>query len=81
MLRQFYSDEEVYQVDCQRIWRAGWIFAGHSCEIPKAGDYFTLELDGDSIILTRDGNGRARALYNVCRHRGSMICDHSEGHA
>jgi Rieske 2Fe-2S family protein len=80
MLREFYSDEEVYQADCQRIWRTGWIFAGHSCEIPKPGDYFTLEVDGDSIILIRDGNGKTRALYNVCRHRGSMICDHADGH-
>src|SRR5579872_4155377 len=80
MLGQFYSDEEVHEVDCRRIWRTGWIFAGHSCEISKPGDYVTFEIDGDSIILIRDENGAAQALYNVCRHRGSLICDHSEGH-
>ena len=62
MFREFYSDEEVYQVDCQQIWRTGWIFAGHSCEIPKPGDYFTLEVDNDSIIVTRDGMAMTRAL-------------------
>jgi Rieske 2Fe-2S family protein len=77
---QFYSDDEVYQLDCQTVWRIGWLFAGHSCEIPKPGDYFTLELDSDSVIVTRDRNGQARALHNVCRHRGSLICDNSDGH-
>jgi glycine betaine monooxygenase A len=80
MLGEFYSDDEVYRVDCQRVWRTGWLFAGHSCEISKPGDYFTLELDSDSVIVTRDRNSQARALHNVCRHRGSLICENSDGH-
>ena len=80
MLRDFYSDEEVYRLDCQKVWRTGWLFAGHSCEISKPGDYFTLEVDADSIIVTRDAAGRARALHNICRHRGSLICENAEGH-
>jgi len=79
LLGEFYSDDEVYQLDCQCVWRTGWLFAGHSCEIPKAGDFFTLQVDNDSIIVIRDQNGEARALYNVCRHRGSQICDTPEG--
>jgi glycine betaine monooxygenase A len=79
LLRDFYSDEEVYQLDCQRVWRTGWLFAGHSCEISKPGDYFTLEVDCDSVIVIRDQNGQARAIHNVCRHRGSLICNSPEG--
>jgi len=80
MLRPFYSDDEVYRFDCLRVWRTGWLFAGHTCEISKPGDYFTLEVDSDSIIVTRDRNGQARALHNVCRHRGSLICENPDGH-
>jgi Rieske 2Fe-2S family protein len=79
MLREFYSDDEVYRLDCQRVWRRGWLFAGHACEISKPGDYFTLEVDSDSVIVTRDTNGQAQALHNVCRHRGSLICENSSG--
>jgi Rieske 2Fe-2S family protein len=80
LLGPFYSDDEVYRLDCQRVWRTGWLFAAHSCEISKPGDYLTLEVDRDSVIVTRDRNGQARALHNVCRHRGSLICDNSDGH-
>src|ERR1700722_19990993 len=80
MLRDFYSDEEVYSFDCQKVWRTGWLFAGHSCEISKPGDYFTIEVDADSIIITRDAAGHVRALNNVCRHRGSLICEDAVGH-
>ena len=76
----FYSDETVYRADLERIWRTGWLFAGHSCEIPKAGDYFTLEVDKDSIVIVRGADGVIRGFHNVCRHRGSLICTESAGH-
>src|SRR6185369_11078814 len=76
----FYSDESIYRADVERIWRTGWLFAGHTCEAPKPGDYFLVELDTDSIIVVRDEAGRLRAWHNVCRHRGSLLCTESSGH-
>jgi Rieske 2Fe-2S family protein len=78
--REFYADEEIYQADLQTVWRGGWLFAGHSCEIAKPGDYFTFQLDSDSIIVIRDEQAAVRALHNVCRHRGSVICTEAAGH-
>jgi len=62
------------------IWRGGWLFAGHSCQIPNPGDYFLYPVEEDSLIIVRGDDGQARALYNVCRHRGSIICEAEEGH-
>src|SRR3954471_24786826 len=72
--REFYFDEEIYRLDLDAIWRRGWLFAGHSCEITRVGDYFTLPVDRDSIIVIRSDDAAVRAFYNVCRHRGSFIC-------
>lgn len=78
---EFYQSELIYQADLERIWRRGWLFAGHSCQIPSPGDYFTVRVDNDSLIVTRDELGEVRALYNVCRHRGTELCDDGAGHA
>jgi Rieske 2Fe-2S family protein len=78
--RELYSDDEVYRLDLDRVWRTGWLFAGHSCEIPRSGDYFTLGVDADAIIVIRAEDGAVHALHNVCRHRGSMICEEQAGH-
>jgi glycine betaine catabolism A len=80
LIQAFYRDPEIYRLDLECIWRKGWLFAGHSCEIPNPGDYITFELDEDSIVVVRDERGVAHALHNVCRHRGSLICAGSEGH-
>ena len=77
--RPFYHDELLYRAELEFIWRAGWLFAGHSCQIPNPGDYFLFEVDGDLLIIVRNDNGQVNALYNVCRHRGSLICDEAEG--
>ena len=77
---EFYRDDAVYRRDIERVWRTGWLFAGHSCEIAKPGDYFTLGVDSDPIVVIRDDDGAVRAHHNVCRHRGSMVCTEPAGH-
>ncbi len=77
--REFYRDELVYRADIERIWRRGWLFVGHTCQIPEPGDYFTFQLDSDPLIVVRDDQGGIRALHNVCRHRGTLICDAPSG--
>ena len=78
--RPFYHEELLYRIEMEYIWRGGWLFAGHSCQIPNPGDYFLYPVEEDSLIIVRGDDGQARALYNVCRHRGSIICEAEEGH-
>jgi glycine betaine monooxygenase A len=77
--RPFYRDETIYRADIEQIWRKGWLFAGHGCEIRNPGDWLTLQVDTDSIIVIRGEDGAVRALHNVCRHRGSQICGAARG--
>ena len=76
----YFIDPGIYRLDIERVWRTGWLFAGHSCEIPEAGDYFLVELDTDSVIVVRGDGGAIHALHNVCRHRGSILCTEPCGH-
>ena len=78
--RPMYHDELLQRAELELIWRGGWLFAGHSCQIPNPGDYFLYDVDDDSLIIVRQDDGGVQALYNVCRHRGSIICEEAEGH-
>lgn len=77
----FYHREDVYRLDVERVWRRGWLFAGHACEIPYPGDFFTMEVDTDPLLIVRGDDGAVRAFHNVCRHRGSLLCEAAQGHA
>ena len=46
---------------------------GMSGLLPEPGAYYTHDLSGLPILLTRADDGEVRALLNVCRHRGSRV--------
>jgi choline monooxygenase len=43
--------------------------------LPGPETFRTVDLCGTPILLTRDGQGRVRALANACRHRGVRVAD------
>ena len=77
--RELYHDADVYQQDLEQIWYKDWIFAGHSFEVPKAGNYLTLQIGSYPVVIVRDNSGDVRAFHNSCRHRGSRLCTESKG--
>ena len=56
--RPFYRDEALYRADLERIWRRGWLFAGHACELRSPGDYLTFA--GRHRLAHRDPRRRRR---------------------
>ncbi len=78
--QHYFQDPGIYRADLDGIWRTGWLFAGHSCELREPGDYFLVPIDVDSVIVVRGRDGELHAHHNVCRHRGSAICDADQGH-
>jgi Rieske 2Fe-2S family protein len=78
--RRFYADPDFYRAELERFYFNRWICAGRADHVAKSGDYFTRTLGDDSVIVTRDGSGEIHALWNVCRHRGTRLCEQAEGH-
>ena len=77
--QKFYTDADYYKLDLEMIWYRDWLFVGHDCEIPKAGNYFTVQIGDYPVIIVRDRSGTVRALNNSCRHRGSRVCTQDKG--
>src|SRR5215831_13023386 len=77
----FYTDAKIFEEDIRRIYMKQWLYAGHISQLKRAGDYFLYNLGDESLIVSRDGDGKVHAVFNVCRHRGSQICTQASGHA
>ncbi len=39
------------------------------------------EVAGESLIVVRDQKGSIGCFYNVCRHRGTRLCEDAAGHS
>jgi phenylpropionate dioxygenase-like ring-hydroxylating dioxygenase large terminal subunit len=77
--QHLYLDEKQYRDEVKWLKETLWLFVDHESRIPRTGDFFLYEFDKTNIIIIRDREGRVRAHYNVCRHRGSRICTESSG--
>lgn len=71
--REFYTSDQIFQREKDRIFFREWLCAGREEEIPRPGDYAALDVAGESILVVRTREGGLAAHYNVCRHRGSRL--------
>lgn len=70
----WYHSERVFALEKERIFCREWLCAGREEQLTEPGGYRVLEVLGESILLVRTREGRLRAFYNVCRHRGTRLC-------
>jgi Rieske 2Fe-2S family protein len=72
--RDDYCSAEVFAAEQRRIFHAGWLYVFHIDGLP-AGHRRTVDVAGESVIVARDREGALHAFANVCRHRGSKLCE------
>jgi glycine betaine catabolism A len=78
---EYFVSPEVFDGEQKKIFSRQWVLLGHESEIAQAGDFFVPEVAGESLIVARDKNGEIRGFYNVCRHRGTRLCEEQSGHS
>jgi Rieske 2Fe-2S family protein len=76
----YFVSPDIFAKEQESIFSQQWILVGHQSQIAKAGDYFVQEVAGESLIVVREKGGDVRGFYNVCRHRGTRLCEEQVGH-
>jgi phenylpropionate dioxygenase-like ring-hydroxylating dioxygenase large terminal subunit len=75
--REVYSDPAIFDLEMERIHERVWIYCGHESQVQNPGDYVTLQIGRQPMVMVRTADG-VRVLHNRCPHRGAMICgDHT----
>src|SRR5262249_25607045 len=77
--QKYFVSEEIFAKERQHIFSAEWLCVGHQSQLENAGDYLLAEIAGESLIIVRDETGRMHGFYNVCRHRGTRMCEGPRG--
>jgi phenylpropionate dioxygenase-like ring-hydroxylating dioxygenase large terminal subunit len=72
-----YTSEDFLKSELDRIFAKDWFCVGRSSALANSGDYVTLELAEQPIIVLRDATGTLKAMSNVCRHRMSTLLEGS----
>ncbi|HZS82933.1 MAG TPA: aromatic ring-hydroxylating dioxygenase subunit alpha [Stellaceae bacterium] len=70
-----YHAPEWYAREVETIFRKEWLCVGRAEQVPRPGDFYTIRLVGEPLLVVRDTAMRVNVLSAVCRHRGAVIAE------
>jgi benzoate/toluate 1,2-dioxygenase alpha subunit len=73
--RNWYRDPEIFALERERIFRRAWHFACTLADVANPGDYYTVTVADEPVIVIRGKDGELRAFLNVCTHRGAILTE------
>jgi Rieske 2Fe-2S family protein len=79
LAQRYFASPEIFALEQDRIFSKQWVLVGHQSQVAQAGEYFTVEIAQESLIIVRDKHGAIQGFYNVCRHRGSRLIEDRNG--
>jgi Rieske 2Fe-2S family protein len=77
---RYYAEPAIFEREQEVFYRQMWVGIGRLEDLPAPGSWITRRIAGDSVIIVRaDEAGGVQAFFNVCRHRGTQLCDGDAG--
>ena len=74
-----YVNPERYEKEIERIYKNLPLALCLSSEIPNANSHRAMNVIDTPVLITRAKDMKVRAFLNVCRHRGSQVCEEGSG--
>ncbi|HJU69210.1 MAG TPA: aromatic ring-hydroxylating dioxygenase subunit alpha [Gemmatimonadaceae bacterium] len=79
MPQRYYIGDDVFALEQDRIFARSWLCVGRADELPAPGAYKLQAIGADNVIILREKSGSLCAFHNVCRHRGTRLCEAERG--
>ena len=72
-----YASRERYEHEAETLLPGGWLCLGRADEVAAPGDFITMEVLGEPLLVVRGEDGAVRVFANICRHRASPVASGS----
>ena len=71
----WYLDKRIERLERAQVFSRNWIAIGRVDQVSIPGQFFTIELAGEPLLVVRGTDGKLRAFYNVCRHHAAAVAN------
>ena len=75
----WYFDTRIEQLERSSVFAANWQVVGRLDQVKEPGQFFTIDVNGEPLLIARGDDGQLRAFYNVCRHHAAAVVPESAG--
>ncbi|WKX27919.1 Rieske 2Fe-2S domain-containing protein [Tatumella ptyseos] len=77
--RGIFTDPELFELEMTHIFEGNWVYLAHESQIADPGNFYTLTIGRQPVMITRDKEGQLHGLINSCSHRGAMLATRKKG--
>mgnify|MGYP000686880708 FL=1 len=77
--KSVYTDQQLFDLEMEHIFEKAWVYCGHESQVKEVGDYFTMQIGRQPMVMVRDVDKSVKVLYNRCPHRGVELCGNQSG--
>jgi choline monooxygenase len=69
----WYFDPRIAQLERETAFAGNWQVVGRLDQVKQPGQFFTIDVNNDPLLIVRSEDGQLRAFYNVCRHHAAVV--------
>jgi choline monooxygenase len=71
----WYVDARIEEAEREQVFGRNWIAVGRLDQVAVEGQFFTIEIAGEPLVIVRGADGELRGFYNVCRHHAAAVAN------
>jgi choline monooxygenase len=75
----WYFDTRIEQLERDSVFAANWQVVGRADQVAQPGQFFTIDVNHEPLLVARGEDGQLRAFYNVCRHHAAAVVPEAAG--
>jgi choline monooxygenase len=75
----WYTDPRVFALEQRAVLGGNWTVVGRADQVREPGQFFTVELAGEPLVVVRGKDAVLRGFYNVCRHHAAAVMTEDQG--
>ena len=72
-----YASEEWFEFEKAAVYDRSWLCVGRLDLLRQPGDYYTVTINDDPLMVVMDDEGQVRVMSSVCQHRGHLLAEDS----
>ncbi len=77
----WYTNKDLYNLELKTVFSNSWQFAARKDQLEQPGQYVTMDIANEPVVIVRGDDRVLRAFFNVCRHHAAIVMTEPEGSA
>ncbi len=74
-----FHSREFMEREWEHVWTKAWHVGCHISELAEPGEFRVHTLGKESLLFVRGDDGELRGFFNICQHRGNVLCQVNAG--